>query len=946
MYNAEKRIDECLRSVRRQRYREIEIVLVDDGSTDETLAIARRHAAKDRRITVLTQANAGPSAARRTGVVQATGAYLTFVDADDLVTLDGLADAIASLEESGSDLALMPYERFRGSKTSTPRWIADLHSAPRRGVTIAEQPDLLVNAIACSTLYRRSFWDEAGLEFPGVVYEDQSLTADAQVRARAVDVTTTLAYRWREETGSRSHVLTAETLGAFFDAVESALAILEAVPGARHARTLQVLGNDMPHYLRAIPRVQEAAYVDTLLARLPALLDGVDAAELIPTAGVQFRVVYEIVRRGDKQRLFDFITQGGYDLNAHEGSVGPEGPMIHLPGWEAGDLPAAAFVVSERQSVLEPMILRSRQGFMTVWGFLRHLDDTTEPTARAWVDGSEAPVERSGERPGLRLGAWRESYDRCVWEIAVPAAPGKVELEVSFAGRTRRAVVREVDPEGSAAFDSATTGGVTGAEVTDDAITVTGGSVTELRSTALTLDGGPTFPTTADRWGRGELPLPVGLYELVGAKVSQELRDQLPIPFETSTLRGFVVRTKGDGLGIRLVKPRPDEAQTMYGHRALRRAYRERDVEVDPNVAMFQSYWAETATDSPLAISLELQKRRPEMRLYWGVLDHSVPVPDGMIAVVAGSPEWYDVLARAKYLVRNTELGAYTLLRPGQVHVQTFHGQPFKTMGASLWRDVEHKPEFLVEHEATTRRSDLWSLITTPYEAADVFYRDNYFYDGPIHHEGLPRTDALVGGRAEEARIRTRRLLGLRDDQVAVLHAATWREDQAGANNTSRDVTFVDLEKLAKELGPEYVILQRSHGSVARGTRRHGDRPGVIDVTDHPEINDLIVASDAAILDYSSLRFDFAITGRPMVFLVPDLDRYQSRLRGFLFDFADSAPGPLVTDQAGVVSALRDLDGLARTFAADYDRFNQRFNRWHDGRATERLVDRMLGEFS
>ncbi len=409
---------------------------------------------------------------------------------------------------------------------------------------------------------------------------------------------------------------------------------------------------------------------------------------------------------------------------------------------------------------------------LVVWGFLRHIDDaTSEPTARAWLVAKdveiEVPVSQVDEKPGLRLGAWRESYDRSVWQITIEASTLPVlsfalELEVSFGGRTRRVKVSDVDPEGSAGFGPSPFAvepgtrsfvyGVTSVEVGPDAITVEGGVVTELRSPVLSVTGSNSFPTTVDRWGRGPMPLPAGLYELVGAQVDESLRSQLPIPFETATLRGFIVRTKKDGLGIRLVKPRADEAQTMYGHRALRRDYRERDVEVDPNVAMFQSYWAETATDSPLAISLELQKRRPDMQLYWGVLDHSVPVPDGMIAVVAGSPEWYDVLARAKYLVRNTELGAYTLLRPGQVHVQTFHGQPFKTMGASLWRDIEHKPEFIVEYEATTRRSDYWSLITTPYEAANEFYRDNYFYDGPIHHEGLPRTDALVGDRAATRR--------------------------------------------------------------------------------------------------------------------------------------------------------------------------------------------------
>ena len=54
-----------------------------------------------------------------------------------------------------------------------------------------------------------------------------------------------------------------------------------------------------------------------------------------------------------------------------------------------------------------------------------------------------------------------------------------------------------------------------------------------------------------------------------------------------------------------------------------------------------------------------------------------------------------------------------------------------------------------------------------------------------------------------------------------------------------------------------------------------GPAPGnVVDVTDHPDVNDLILASDAAVLDYSSLRFDYGITGKPMIFLVPDLERY------------------------------------------------------------------------
>ena len=95
-------------------------------------------------------------------------------------------------------------------------------------------------------------------------------------------------------------------------------------------------------------------------------------------------------------------------------------------------------------------------------------------------------------------------------------------------------------------------------------------------------------------------------------------------------------------------------------------------------------------------------------------------------------------------------------------------------------------------------------------------------------------------------------------------------------------------------------------------------------------------------LDYSSLRFDYALTGRPMVFLVPDLAEYDAGSRGFLFAFADTAPGPLVRDTAGVVAALRDLAALRREHADAIAAANAELNPWADGHAAERVVDGLL----
>ena len=109
-------------------------------------------------------------------------------------------------------------------------------------------------------------------------------------------------------------------------------------------------------------------------------------------------------------------------------------------------------------------------------------------------------------------------------------------------------------------------------------------------------------------------------------------------------------------------------------------------------------------------------------------------------------------------------------------------------------------------------------------------------------------------------------------------------------------------------------------------------------MTTYPEINDLLLASDVAVLDYSSIRFDFALTERPMIFLVPDLDQYTGGARRFLYPFEDSAPGPLIDTADRVVELLRDLDAVRRDHAEEYARFNATYNYRQDGRSAERVV--------
>ena len=452
---------------------------------------------------------------------------------------------------------------------------------------------------------------------------------------------------------------------------------------------------------------------------------------------------------------------------------------------------------------------------------------------------------------------------------------------------------------------------------------------------------------TADVWGLGERPLPPAWHWFAVTGGETPVRALLG-PRAIDRLHHFLV---GERYAVRLVQsarqagiellPPVDPAERVrYGQNLLQEWYAEGDIPLDPKAVYFQSYVGASATDSQLALHEELRRTRPDLTLYWGVASAASWVPEGGVPVVMSTREWYRVLASAGHLCMNIDPERWFRKRPGQRLLQTFHGYPAKSMGIRMWEGKRFSPRRIeIELWRTSRQ---WDLILTPAPEMDEHYRREYDYDGPIHSAGYPRDDVLVGERAAAIRDDTRRRLGIRPDQKAILYAPTWRDDQATNWRAADAVHHLDVAEAARVLGSDYVLLMRGHrfhasSATADSATRY------LDVTTYPEINDLILAADAAVLDYSSLRFDFALTDRPMVFLVPDLDTYVGGVRGFLYDYEPSAPGPRVDTAEEAVALLRDLDGLRRRTAAERAAFHRRFNYLQDGRAAERVAAAFFG---
>ncbi len=425
------------------------------------------------------------------------------------------------------------------------------------------------------------------------------------------------------------------------------------------------------------------------------------------------------------------------------------------------------------------------------------------------------------------------------------------------------------------------------------------------------------IPLQAARWGGPLLPLPTGDYRL-------DLGDApVDVVVETTILPGLRVRVDGDA--VRIDPPVDPAYDSGDGQAALETRYAAVPGEVRRDAVFFESFYGRNASCNPLAIDAELAARAPSVTRYWSVVDLSVAVPDGAIAVVEGTPQWWTARASSGLLVINDWLRRRFVRRPGQRVLQTWHGTPLKRLALQ-------RPGFDPRRAvAVWRESRRWDalLAQNPY-AARILRAAYVFGRRPIWVEGYPRDDALVTGDGSAVR----RTLGIGEDERVLLYAPTWRDDR------EEMVDFLDPQALAADT--DAVVLVRGHSrTLIPGTDTTG--PRVIDVTGFPDASQLMLAADALITDYSSVMFDFSVTGKPMYFLVPDMDHYRGELRGFYFDLAERAPGPMVQTQAELTAALSDESTLDR-YASRYAQWRAMFNARDDGHAAERVVSRLIDQ--
>lgn len=243
IYKVEQYLVQCVDNVLGQSYRNIEVVLVDDGSPDSCGAICDHYAKKDYRVKVIHKSNGGLSDARNAGLEIATGEYVVFLDSDDYWSSHEALDSLMRVVDTYKTVDIIYFRRFAFSEENKEIYqYPEFDLSEVNGKSKEEALDYLISndrfiPSACNKMVRREVLD--GIVFKkGIVCEDIDWNFALILKAQHLYVTNSLFYAYRKRLGSITQTMDSRNVSDLLSIVKSWSDILSALPSENESRNL------------------------------------------------------------------------------------------------------------------------------------------------------------------------------------------------------------------------------------------------------------------------------------------------------------------------------------------------------------------------------------------------------------------------------------------------------------------------------------------------------------------------------------------------------------------------------------------------------------------------------------------------------------------------------------------------------------------------------------
>ncbi|MER6161081.1 CDP-glycerol glycerophosphotransferase family protein [Streptomyces sp. NPDC001868] len=941
VYNDEARLPTAVRSVLEQTLRSVEVVIVDDHSTDGSYEVAARLAAEhpDRvRAYRLPVNSGGCGAPRNQGIRETRGEYVLFLDSDDVLERNACRNMLEAAETTGADLVSGLCVRVHVDTRTRKevKWYPWLYARTRTLDSVSELPDLLVyDTLSTNKCYRRDFLVDNGLLFPvGIHYEDLFFSAQAYTAARRITLIPNRVYDWNvvEKTAAKSISNRRAEIANFAHRMEihrrvDRLLADKGMKELKFHKDVKFLKHDLVLHLRDLP-FRDAAYRREFAELARAYLTSIDPAAYDEVEPIHAICAY----------------------------------LLRMSDWD--NLLPAVDTLTNRDKVSAPLVERDGR----IYWCADHIEE--DPFARRILDVTELgyharPVrklflrnelteyaEEAAGRGGVRLAG------RVTNPLGVIPPAARLTASLEFYARrpgvrfqTFRVPVTTVRHDGPYVSWQA---GVNLSKTLRPLGIVD--AVWDVRL-HLDVDGERTSSRlTAAEPGlaTGKLPVRPRLTRLVADRIEPQISARGHLAFRlVPDKKANVLVTRGlQGTPGRLAKSGYRKAKALRKkatsgdtkirlyHEVLQRMPMRR------RLVVFESHLGRQYSDSPRAIYEEMRRQGLDFEAVWS---YAGGRPQGFPADATLVRRWslpyLRALARAEFWIDNQSFPLKLTKRPGTTYVQTWHGSALKRMGFDEpgWKLKTRAEQ--AEQQATLDRFDHF-LIRSEHDVRTLA-KAFRLREKVLLRVGYPRNDALVRARRTSERARLVAELGIEElsaipaDKKILLYAPTFRHQ-----GQRRFTLPFDVERFAETFGDEYVLLVRAH-YLNHVVLPPSVRGKVIDVSAHHDVTPVLALADALITDYSSVMFDYALLDRPMLFFTYDYEEYVHEGRGTYFDLLERAPGPIVRTEDELYSVLRSmpLEDQTLKYAAARERFTADFGEYDKGTAAQSVVDQFFSEW-
>lgn len=352
---------------------------------------------------------------------------------------------------------------------------------------------------------------------------------------------------------------------------------------------------------------------------------------------------------------------------------------------------------------------------------------------------------------------------------------------------------------------------------------------------------------------------------------------------------------------------------------------------IEKNKIVFNHFNGKPYGDNPGKIADEILKQKLNWDLVWLARDTSIALPDGVRAVPHGTAEAIRERATAKVWIDNVRNDIRPAKKRGQICLQTWHG-------SVNFKHVEAAAEHLNKKYVRMAREDGRNCdgIISGSGLRSIDYRDNFWLNPKteILEFGLPRNDLLfceaeVQNRGEKIRAR----LHIENDCKIVLYMPTFRDDQS-VEGYALDYqgTVCAFEQRFQQ---KFVMLVRLHHNVTEHIQMIPFGKNIIDVSYFPDAQELYMAADYLITDYSSAAFDFSLLKRPVFLCALDYEKYL-QLRGLSETFYN-CPFPHTYRSEELIEAILLFD--EKEYWEKFEAFRKIWQSFDDGHAAQRTVE-------